>query len=89
MLYSPYAIMDVFAIGEVVVGSEKNITEKYATKARIYYRDFFVDKVVTYEACHMLHMGLSSPTSAGFSGIFTGGFSSHSLSLRYYLVDEP
>ena len=37
MLYSPYAIMDVFAIGEVVVGSEKNITEKYATKARIYY----------------------------------------------------
>ena len=35
MLYSPYAIMDVFAIGEVVVGSEKNITEKYATKAGI------------------------------------------------------
>merc|ERR1739838_482631 len=24
--------MDIFAIGEVVVGSEKNITEKYATK---------------------------------------------------------
>ena len=32
MIYSPYAVMDIFAIGEVVVGSEKNITEKYATK---------------------------------------------------------
>ena len=32
MIYSPYAVMDIFAIGEVVVGSEKNISEKYATK---------------------------------------------------------
>ena len=49
MLYSPYAIMDVFAIGEVVVGSEKNITEKYATKARIYYCEIVPCDIVHVE----------------------------------------
>ena len=48
MLYSPYAIMDVFAIGEVVVGSEKNITEKYATKAGIWTGTTLVGDLVTY-----------------------------------------
>ena len=32
MAFSPFAMMDIFAVGEIVVGSEKNITEKYATK---------------------------------------------------------
>ena len=35
MIYSPYAVMDIFAIGEVVVGSEKKYNRKVCYKATL------------------------------------------------------